>query len=1174
MFLPSRTRLRTLSLYALLALAPIAFRASRMLAATDEAKVFELGVFDGASNEFAQGTPERPVEVDANSADATAHWYGSQPATNMGSSAPEGGPIPAAPRIVRFAIADAPAAAYRLRVALLLESRSVPALRICINGKCGMFYLESPLDAHMGDSDDTFESVHAPADVSFALPGESLSAGENTISFQVIEEKNEAVPGASLTYDAIELDEAPASDLSAVSDAAIEPTIFYQGLVGHLKELVDVYVRRGNGFAAGDHIELTVGGNHFLKTFESEENFGEQKVEFAVPEFTASTSAHLQWTAGGKTYESDQIIHPGKKWTLFLVPHIHLDVGYSDYQPKVAAIQARAIDEGIDLAERNPGFCYSVDGSWALDQFMKTRSVADQQRAIAAMKKGQLFVPAQYAELLTGFPSAETLIRSLYASAQFSRLHGTPFNYANITDVPSYSWSYASILAAAGIRYFVAGPNGHLTRGPVLIQGRLNENSPFWWQGPDGGKVLFWYGRHYWEGGILFGVPPQVDAGRQTIPVFLRTYEHAEYRASAVILFGTQQENTDLFPQQATLAGAWNREFAYPKLRYSGFYDALQQIAQQFGDHIPTVSGDGGPYWEDGIASNARYAAMERGNESRATSVEKLATMSALVNPRLAADKAALDTMWTNIVMMDEHTWNSHDSVSDQASEETARQSKVKEMYAIDARQTADFVARNSMADLADAISAGRGSLIVLNTLNWKRSALVSFDLEKGREIVDSVTGATVPVEVVSESAHLNRVQFMATGVPAVGYKVFSLRPSKVLPPQEVTGTATTLESRYYRVALDPASGSVRSIYDKELGKELVNQQSAYPFGQYLYVSGGDQRPNTLLQYRTVRLEPRLQIDPARNGHLISVTRTPYGWMARLASSDANTPSINSEIRLFENQKKIEFIEDIDKTAVRTREAVYFAFPFAMDAPQFQYEIQTGVVDPAKNMVPGAGHDWFSVQHWVSVQQDGLSATVLPLDSSLVTLGDIYRGAWPENFGTRPGTIFAFAMNNYWSTNYNGAQGGHIRLRYVVTSAAATDEAALSRMGWEETTPLELDEVTAQDKAQDTPRVLDGKQSSFLDIDDPSVLVEAWKPAEDGDGTILRLLDLGNSHARQVTVRMPLFSLTGAIETDAVERDQHVLPLKGPHSFQLTVRPHQLVTVRILSKSGVNRGEE
>ena len=257
----------------------------------------------------------------------------------------------------------------------------------------------------------------------------------------------------------------------------------------------------------------------------------------------------------GKPIKPARPSTPAKKWTLFLVPHIHLDVGYSDYQPKVAAIQTRTVDEGIDLAEQNPGFCYSVDGSWVLDQFMNTRSAADQLRAIAAMKKGQFFVPAQYAELLTGFPTAETLIRSLYASAQFSRLHGTPFNYANITDVPSYSWSYASILAAAGIHYFVAGPNGHLTRGPILIQGRLNEDSPFWWEGPDGGKVLFWYGRHYWEGGILFGVPPEVRAGQQTIPVFLRTYDHPEYRANAVILFGTQQENTDLFPAAGNVGG-------------------------------------------------------------------------------------------------------------------------------------------------------------------------------------------------------------------------------------------------------------------------------------------------------------------------------------------------------------------------------------------------------------------------------------------------------------------------------------------------------------------------------------------------------------------------------------------------------------------------------------------
>ncbi len=60
-----------------------------------------------------------------------------------------------------------------------------------------------------------------------------------------------------------------------------------------------------------------------------------------------------------------------------------------------------------------------------------------------------------------------------------------------------------------------------------------------------------------------------------------------------------------------------------------------------------------------------------------------------------------------------------------------------------------------------------------------------------------------------------------------------------------------------------------------------------------------------------------------------------------------------------------------------------------MTHPHFRYEIQNGSVDPARDMEPGAGVEWFSVQHWVSVEQDGVSATVLPLDAPLVRLGDI-----------------------------------------------------------------------------------------------------------------------------------------------------------------------------------------
>ncbi|HZY64188.1 MAG TPA: glycoside hydrolase family 38 C-terminal domain-containing protein, partial [Edaphobacter sp.] len=799
---------------------------------------------------------------------------------------------------------------------------------------------------------------------------------------------------------------------------------------------------------------------------------------------------------------------------------------------------------------------------------MKTHTVAEQQRAIEAIRKQQLYVPAEYANLLTGFPAAETLIRSLYPSANFSREHGTPFNYANITDVPSYSWSYASVLASAGIHILLSGCNNF--RAPVLEQGQLNRNSPFWWQGPDGQKVLFWYSRMYQHMQMLFGLPPDMNAAYYTLPIFMQQYEHANYHGDAVVMYGTQVENTDLFPQQATFAGEWNRSYAYPRLQYSGFYDAMKNVAQRFGNDIPVVRGDGGPYWEDGIGSDALYAAIERNAEARGLSAEKLATLTSLINPKLAPNKDRLDHMWTNMLLMDEHTWDSYNSVSEPASQEAVQQLKIKDSYAVKAAAQADFLTRDSMATLANSISAGQNSLIVFNALNWSRTGLVSLDLNHDQEIFDPSTGTVIPYEVLGNHGSFLHVRFVAQNIPAVGYKVFQIRHEDSAPPPAATSHTTVLESPYYRVTLDPESGAVLSIYDKQLQRELVNRQSPYRFGQYLYVTGGDHGPNKILAFSHVHPDAKLQVHASHSGKLISVERTPYGWVARMKSTDTNTPEITTEIQLFDHEKKIEFVEDVDKKEVTTKEGVYFAFPFAMQQPQFQYEIQTGVVDPAKDMYPGAGHEWFSVQHWVSAQQNGVSATVMPLDAPLVTLGDINRGQWPSQFGQRTGTIFSYVMNNYWNTNYRAAQGGHFRFRYVITSTTSTNAAALSRMGWEEMTPLEHDQITSQDKAQDVPGPLSGKQDSFLQVSDSNVLLDTWKAAEDGNGIVLRFLDLGDT-TRTVTVRSPLLHVQQVWQTDAVERNQKPLPHAGINGFQFTMHPHEIVTVKIFSQTKKNK---
>lgn len=1116
---------------------------------TGSKTVFTLGHFDGSSREFAPGAPTESVHMTMTEAPNTKLWYAYQPVST--EATPGSSKLASAPRLLAFTIIGQPVAEYTMRISLLIEHASVPAVHVSINGHQGAFYLDPKLDSRIGDGDAVSFPSFSQATVQFAIPGSFFHAGENEIAFSALAGgSGPQVPDAGFNYDAIELTEGANKDNSAPS-VHVVPTIFYKQEDGHLREGVDVTVRVGS--ASVHSATLTLKGTRHSISIDPAVLWGEQRSRIYVPAFEPHTAVVTELVDSGRRRRSEQIVDPAKRWTVYVVPHVHFDLGYTDYQAKVASVQSRVIDEALDLFSLHPEFRFSMDGMWSFDQFTENRSADDKARAFAAIKAERLFLPAQYSNELTGFASGETLIRSLYPSANFSREHGTPLNYANITDVPSYSWSYASILASAGIDELIAGSNNG--RAPVLLHGHLDETSPFYWQGPDGQHVLLWYSRHYHQMWTIFGLPPMLGAGEETLPLFLQMYGRPTYKASSTILYGSQVENTDLYPQQAELVEQWDKRFAFPHLQYAGFHEALASVAAQFENDIPTVRGDGGPYWEDGIAGDAYYAAMERETEARGPSAEKLATISSLANPRIAVNKDDFDAMWKNMVLMDEHTWTSSESFSDDKNDEAVMQLAVKDSRAINAHDLADTLLRHTMADLADSIDTPAESLVVYNTLNWQRSAMVAVDIRNGLELVDSASGTKVPVSLTDRGEHTSKAHFWAENIPAAGYKTYLLRPAQAEPSATAEPAPEVMENDFYRLTLDPGTGSVRSLFDKQLNRELVDPSSPYGLGQYLYVTTDNK----------ARGAAHFVVHSANAGKLISIERTTEGITAHLESTDTNTPRIASTITLSSHGKKVLFTEDVDKTATKQDEGVYFAFPFAISHPEFKYEIQNGSVNPALDMYPGAGLDWFSVQHWASVHNSDVSAAVMPLDASLMTFGDISRLNFPETFGERKGTIFSYAMNNLWHVNYRAEQGGHFKFRYVVTSAPTPHEVELSHIGWEEMTPLEVSEVTPSDKAVEIKRPLDGKSGSFLQADDPALFLETWKPAEDGRGAILRFLDLGGE-TRKVRVVLPKTTIEHAYVADAVERDLTPMTLSDSHTFELEVKPHAIITIRVLSR--------
>ncbi|MHB1744820.1 MAG: polysaccharide lyase family protein, partial [Acidobacteriaceae bacterium] len=182
--------------------------------------VFTIGEFNRSSVDLAGGAPQQPVNFIVGTSTAAKDWYATQRVEPAPTPAETTAPQPAAPAVspqaapwtIHFSLTNTPAPSYRFHVALLIESSSVPALRVVINGKSGTFYLQPKLDTENGDQGNAFDAAYSHADVEFDFPGAYLHRGANTITLQAVEKVPASLPNAALpadasfTYDAIELD--------------------------------------------------------------------------------------------------------------------------------------------------------------------------------------------------------------------------------------------------------------------------------------------------------------------------------------------------------------------------------------------------------------------------------------------------------------------------------------------------------------------------------------------------------------------------------------------------------------------------------------------------------------------------------------------------------------------------------------------------------------------------------------------------------------------------------------------------------------------------------------------------------------------------------------------------------------------------------------------------------
>ncbi len=410
---------------------------------------------------------------------------------------------------------------------------------------------------------------------------------------------------------------------------------------------------------------------------------------------------------------------PARQWVVYLLPHSHVDIGYTALQPDVERKQMQNLDAALELCRKTADyppearFKWNTEVLWAVDSYLHKAPPEKQRQLIEAVRAGQVELDALYGNELTGLCRPEELLRLCNYAQKLSKRCGVKIDTAMISDVPGYTWGIVPALSQAGVKYFSLGIN--FMDGARAIAAW--EDKPFYWLGPDGRqKILCWVPYK----GYALGHPSVGFKLERDLPKRLAQLEKMGYPYDVVQL--RWNVGGDNGPPDATLPDVvknWNAKHAYPKMVIATAGESFREFEKRYADKIPLFSGDFTPYWENGACSSARETALNRTAAERLVQAEILQSM---FNAR-HCPAAEFDDAWRNVILYDEHTWGAYNSVDEPDKPLVKGQWKIKQAFALDA----DAQSRKLLASAL----AGRGAepvvnaVDVFNTASWPRTDLV-----------------------------------------------------------------------------------------------------------------------------------------------------------------------------------------------------------------------------------------------------------------------------------------------------------------------------------------------------------------------------------------------------------------------------------------------------------------
>jgi len=1121
--------------------------------------LWSIGTPDGASIEFAPGARGQLTFTVGQSV-VSRDFAG-----NQDGSVGFDGKTAEKSYTIAFDLSDPPTGNYELVLDLIYHAAGPRQIKVRVNDKRGIFPVR-PAPTPSVDGEQGNSMLLAQQHLVVPIPASWLKAKGNMVRVTPL-----GLGG--LAYDAVTFRKT-GGEGRAGERLRIEPTIFFRKQAGRLMEVCRVIAPFEQRFEAGT-VSVRAGKQTFRTAFTNAAyDFGLLSQEIAIPASACDGRAEVELNLDGRAQQASQDLKPARQWKIFICPKVHNDVGYTDLQPHVNELDNRNTDTVLEVLGKYPFYKFNFETSWLVDNYLDCRSPVWRKQFLDFAQEGRATVNALYLNLMTGVCSGEELYRAMYFTHRLHRERGANFDFACLTDAPSHSWFLPTLLTDVGIKGFANGSNQ--SRAPILYRSGLNEDSPFYWEGINGERILMWYARSYvqlkrltgpgWGGDVSSF--EYLNAG---VPQFLVRYLRDDYSPDAVMIYGAYVDNAAI-PEtaEAPVIERWNREYEYPKLVVASDADYFSYIEKHFKDRLPVRRGDCGAYWEDGVASSAQATILNRRTQQILPAAETAATLATVFEPRNRYPAEDFRGAWRNVMFYDEHTWGAHNSISQPDRQFVTRQWEVKESYATRANLDARNLLARGHNRLCQQIAVDGSSIIAFNWQNWPRTEPLEVEIDNGQQLVDLSNNQPVPMDLIFEKDGFRKVRFLAENVPPMGYRGYALRG---LDPKTAKGneksSGDTIENQFYRLTVDVKTGGLASLYDKVANRELLDRQAPYKLNQYLYVSGGE---NSLILNFTFGSAPAtLTVDAPTAAEIVENVKTPLGQRIVVTTKAKNTPGVRSEYLLYDKIKRVDIVNTVEKTETRAKEAVYFAYPFAAEKPAFEYQIQNGWCRPNEDQLPGACREWFTPQNLVHLTDGPFSVAWSTPDAPLVTLTDINRGKWLTHLPIRNGHVYSYIMNNYWFTNYRAQQGGTFLFHYSITSGNGLSHEALARFDADTRFPVIAYPFLSSFSAQiaQAGRPMPAGSGSFMSLDTPNLQVVTFKEAEDGNGYVLRLREIAG-RTGEAELNVPTVRVKEAYLCNGVEENKQKLSATA-NSVRVPYQPNRFITVRIKGESDLKK---